>query len=504
MGKAPRSRCTYPQHEPRPYRDYYVRTPSDDDRACAERPRVHTRTVRRTVLIVDDEQDTAELLAEILQLRGYTTIAVGSAEECIERLEREVVDVVLTDVMLPGVSGIDLCKRLRTSYPDVLALVVTGRSNFDMAIEAIRAGAYDYIAKPVKINVLEIALIRAFEHLELRREVARLRTVIQTDPINGVAGESPVLMTTLDLVHRVAPSDATVLVTGESGSGKELVARALHHLSPRRDQPFVAINCAAMPVSLMESELFGHVRGAFTDASSTRTGLFVQAGRGTIFLDELGEMPLEMQVKLLRVLQERTLRAVGSDTEVPFAARVIASTNRDLEAEVKLRRFREDLFYRINVVSIVVPPLRDRGRDVLLIAQYFLRKIAARVKKPVEGITPAAAKLLMQYDWPGNVRELENCMERAVALCRLDQITTEDLPQRLHHYPRGSAIPVTLLPNELITLAEMERRYVRQVVSLLGGNKTRAARALGIDRRSVYRRLDLAEPSAALDAAGDQ
>ncbi|HEY5946925.1 MAG TPA: sigma 54-interacting transcriptional regulator, partial [Kofleriaceae bacterium] len=251
--------------------------------------------------------------------------------------------------------------------------------------------------------------------------------------------------------------------------------------------PFVAINCAAMPISLMESELFGHVRGAFTDASSTRPGLFVQAGRGTIYLDELGEMPLEMQAKLLRVLQARTVRAVGSDTEVPFAARVIASTNRNLEAEVKLRRFREDLFYRINVVAIPVPPLRTRGRDVLLIAQYFLRKIAARIRKPVQGITPAAAKQLMEYDWPGNVRELENCMERAVALCRLDQITTDDLPHKLH--PRSAAMPLTL-PNELITLAEMERRYVRRVVSLVGGNKTRAARMLGIDRRSVYRRLD--------------
>jgi DNA-binding NtrC family response regulator len=456
--------------------------------------------VRRIVLIVDDEEDTAALLAEILHLRGYTTIAAATAEECLQRLEREAVDVVLTDVMLPGMSGIALCQRLRSSYPDLIALVVTGRSNVDMAIDAIRAGAYDYITKPVKIGVLEIALIRAFEHLELRREVGRLRTVIHADPINGVAGESPVLKDTLELVHRFAPTDATVLVTGESGSGKELVARALHQLSPRRDQPFVAINCAAMPISLMESELFGHVRGAFTDASSTRTGLLMQAGRGTIFLDELGEMPLEMQVKLLRVLQERTLRAVGSDTEVPFAARVIASTNRDLEAEVKLRRFREDLFYRINVVAIPVPPLRDRGRDVLLIAQYFLRKIAARVHKPMQGITPAAAKLLMQYDWPGNVRELENCLEHAVALCRLDHITTDDLPSKLHHHPAGSMVPISP-PDELITLAEMERRYVRHVVKLLGGNKTQAARTLGIDRRSVYRRLNMREPDAGASSA---
>jgi len=445
--------------------------------------------MQRTILLVDDEENTAGLFAELLRRRGYTTFAVTSAEECLECVARKQVDVVVTDVMMPGMSGIDLCAALRAQHPDVIAIVVTGRSTLDVAISAIRAGAYDYITKPVKIEALEVAIARAFEHLGLRREVRRLRSAINTNPIDGLAGESAVIRATLDLVRRVAGSDATVLISGESGTGKELVARAVHRLSPRRDEPFVAINCAAIPVSLMESELFGHVRGAFTDASRARTGLFAQAGGGTVFLDELAEMPLEMQVKLLRVLQERTVRPVGSDEEIPFAARMVASTNRDLEVEVEHKRFREDLFYRIHVVAIPVPPLRDRSGDVLLLAQHFLRRIALRVGKPVEGITPQAARLLIDYDWPGNVRELENCMERAVALCRLDQITIEDLPQKLHSAPSNIVIPCDL-PSELITLAEMERRYVRQVLAALGGNKTHAARALGIDRRSLYRRLE--------------
>jgi two-component system response regulator HydG len=261
-------------------------------------------------------------------------------------------------------------------------------------------------------------------------------------------------------------------------------------MSPRRERPFVAINCAAMPAPLLESELFGHVRGAFTDAKQSRHGLFVQADGGTIFLDEIGEMPIEMQVKLLRVLQERTIRPVGGDTEIAIDARVVAASNRDLEREVAEKRFREDLFYRINVVAISVPPLRARQGDILVLAQYFLERAANRIHKPVRGISAAAAKLLTSYDWPGNVRELENCMERAVALCRLDEVTVDDLPGKLQDQRANKLVIMTDSPTELTTLDEMERRYVRQVVAMVGGNKTRAARILGIDRRSLYRRLE--------------
>ncbi|HMG24607.1 MAG TPA: sigma-54 dependent transcriptional regulator [Kofleriaceae bacterium] len=444
-----------------------------------------------TILIVDDDDDTAVLLRDSLRKRGYDVDAVNSAQQCLERLRTDPADVVVTDVQMSGMSGIDLCVELRQRYPDLLPLVLTGQGGLDTAIAAIRAGAYDFITKPVKVDALAIAVQRAVEHLSLQREVQRLRRDAKADQaIDGIAGGSPAIRETIEMIRRVSDSDATVLVTGESGTGKELVARALHRLSPRAAEPFVAVNCAAMPAPLLESELFGHVRGAFTDAKRSRAGLFVQAGAGTIFLDEIGEMPIEMQVKLLRVLQERKVRPVGGDEEVPFEARVVTATNRDLETEVEEKRFREDLFYRINVVAIPVPPLRARAGDILLLAQYFLKRIAARTSKPVQGISGPAARLLMDYDWPGNVRELENSMERAVALCRLDEITVDDLPSKVQEHQSSKIVITTESPGELITLDEMERRYVRQVLNAVGGNKTHAARILGIDRRSLYRRLE--------------
>jgi two-component system response regulator HydG len=446
-----------------------------------------------SVLVVDDDVDTAQLLRDGLRRRGLSVNSVHSAADCLARLATDVVDVVVTDIYMTDMTGLELCEQIRARYPDVLSIVITGQSTLDNAIGAIRAGAYDFILKPIKLDTLAVAVGRALAHLLLLRELKHLRTVVEGDPIDGIAGNSPAIRETIDMVRRVSDSDATVLITGESGTGKELVARAVHRLSPRRSEPFVAVNCAAMPAPLLESELFGHVRGAFTDAKSARPGLFVQAGAGTIFLDEIGEMPGEMQVKLLRVLQERELRPVGGDEELPFHARVLAATNRNLEAEVEHRRFREDLFYRINVVTLHVPPLRARAGDILLLAQHFLRRIAQRISKPVKGFSGPAARMLLDYDWPGNVRELENCIERAVALCRLDEVTVDDLPTKLQQFhatriviPAGPAGS----PDAMITMEEMERRYVRQVLEAVHGNKTHAARILGIDRRSLYRRLE--------------
>jgi two-component system response regulator HydG len=356
----------------------------------------------------------------------------------------------------------------------------------------VRSGAYDYLTKPVKIDVLVVALERAFGHLSVAREARRLRQALDfATPIPTLIGTSPAIRETTTMIRRVADVDATVLITGESGTGKELVARALHDLSAtRRREPFIAVNCGAVPANLLESELFGHVRGAFTDAKSARAGLFLQAKGGTIFLDEIGEMPLEMQVKLLRVLQQRTVRPVGGDEEVPFEARVITATNRDLETEVDEQRFREDLFYRINVVAIAVPPLRARGADIVLLAQYLVQKIGSRGGKPVPSIGADAARKLVSYDWPGNVRELENCIERAVALCAGGEIDPSHLPVKVvNHQPARIEIS-TAEPGAMLTLDEMERRYVRQVLASVNGNKTQAARVLGIDRRSLYRRLE--------------
>jgi two-component system response regulator HydG len=444
-----------------------------------------------TILVIDDDVDTASLVRDALRKRGFDARAAHSAEDCLQELRVRAADVVITDVHMARISGIELCQRVADEYPDTLSIVITGATGIDTAIAAIRAGAYDYITKPLKIDVLAIAVQRALEHLSLRRELKQLRlAVTKALPSHGIAGASPAIRATIEMVERVAGSDATVLITGESGTGKELVARALHDLSARRHEPFVAINCAAMPAPLLESELFGHVRGAFTDAKQARQGLFVQAAAGTIFLDEIGEMPVEMQVKLLRVLQERRVRPVGGDDELPIRARVITATNRDLEHEVEERRFREDLYYRINVVPIAVPPLRARSSDILLLAQYFLERIARQIKKPVEGISAAAARKMLDYDWPGNVRELENCMERAVALCRLTEITIDDLPAALNEHTESTMVIATASPLELITIDEMTRRYVRQVMLASGGNKTHAARILGIDRRSLYRRLE--------------
>jgi two-component system response regulator HydG len=320
-----------------------------------------------------------------------------------------------------------------------------------------------------------------------------------------LVGTSAPMLDVRELVARVAATETTVLVTGESGTGKELVAKALHVASDRRDGPFVAINCAAMPENLLESELFGHVRGAFTDARSTRLGLLVKASRGTLFLDEIAEMPAGMQAKLLRALQERTVRPVGGDQEQPFSARIIAATNRDLEVEVEERRFREDLFYRINVVRIEVPPLRARGGDILLLAQHFLERYAAQSRRSVVGMTADAADRLASYSWPGNVRELQNCIERAVALAQSERIGATDLPSKIGDQRHGVIASEPNDPLELLSMEEVERRHIHRVLDAVGGNKTLAAQILGFDRRTLYRKLGrLPEARARRSHSGEQ
>jgi two-component system response regulator HydG len=432
-----------------------------------------------------------------MRRHGYAAESIRTATEALAYLERNPVDIVVAHVHLQEVSGLELVSRLRDRQSEVLGIVVTSHGSLETAIEAIRAGAYDFISKPVSLATMKVAVDRAVAYQDLRREVHRLRiAVASAQPVEAIIGDSPAIREVTSLVRRVADSTATVLITGESGTGKELVARAIHDLSERRHQPFVAINCGALPPALLESELFGHVRGAFTDARQNRQGLFVQAGEGTLFLDEIGEMPLEMQVKLLRVLQERTVRPVGADTEVGFGARLITATNRDLETAIEDKQFREDLFYRINVVQVPVPPLRARPGDVLVLT-------AARTGKPVAAVAEDAARKMVAYDWPGNVRELQNCIESAMALGRLNRITIDELPEKLRNHHPIETVTATGRPDELITLDELERRYVRQVLIATGNNKTNAARILGIDRRSLYRRLNdppgNADPAQAAD-----
>jgi len=443
------------------------------------------------ILVVDDDDTLRELVGAALRAQSYEVEMVSDAATALQKVRERDFDAVVSDIYLTGMTGIELCSALSVSNPDLPVLLVTGHGSMESAIAAIRAGAYDFITKPILIDVLVAALRRAISQRRLDHEVHRLRAVVaDSQRMDTMIGDSPAIKRVYAMIERVAASDTSIFISGESGTGKELVARSLHARSTRREAPFVAINCAAMPLALLESELFGHVRGAFTDAKRSRPGLFVQAQGGTLFLDEIGEMPLEMQSKLLRALQERKVRPVGGDAEVPFDARLMSSTNRDLETEIEEHRFRADLYYRINVVTVQVPPLRERGNDVLLLAQHFITKQALRSDKKIQGLSASAARKLLEYDWPGNVRELENCMERAVAMASFSEITVDDLPDKVRQHQNTHLVIDTSSASELLPLAEMERRYVHRALAAVGGNKTQAARVLGIDRRSLYRRLD--------------
>jgi two-component system response regulator HydG len=443
------------------------------------------------VLIVDDDQNMCELVSSFLSRRGFQTAVRTSGDDAFSAMKEEDFDVIVTDLNLGGMGGLELCERIVANRPDLPVIVITAFGSLETAVGAIRVGAYDFITKPFQMAELAVTIERAIQHRALREEVKRLRQALtRTQSFDEIIGTSAAMKSVYDMVDRVADTDATVLITGESGTGKELVARALHNRGRRTSGAFVAINCAAMPETLLEAELFGHAKGAFTDAKSARTGLFVQANGGTLFLDEIGELPVGMQPKLLRALQERKVRPVGGNTELTFDARIIAATNRDLDEDVADRRFREDLYYRINVVRISVPPLRARGNDVLLLAQQFLERYAEQMGKRVIGISSQTAQKLLSYRWPGNVRELQNCIERAVALTQFEQIAVEDLPERIRDYRSTQVVFASDDPSELLPMEEVERRYVLRVLHAVGGNKSLAAQVLGFDRKTLYRKLE--------------
>jgi two-component system, NtrC family, response regulator AtoC len=445
----------------------------------------------KRILVVDDDAAMGAMLRANLTRRGFEVTICTVADDAFAALRDGELDVVVTDLHMRGMTGLELCERVVADRPDVPVVVITAFGSLDTAIAAIRAGAYDFVPKPFEIDALVVALDRAVQHRALREEVKRLRRAVgEAQRFEELIGDSPAMRKVYDVVARLRESDATVLVTGESGTGKELAARALHRRSRRAAGPFIAINCAAVPEQLLESELFGHVRGAFTDARTHRVGLFAQADGGTLFLDELGELPLGLQPKLLRALQERKIRPLGGDAELPLDVRLIAATNRDLEAAVEDRRFREDLFYRINVVHLDLPPLRARGNDVLLLAQHFLERAAAVAGKAITGLSSAAADKLVAYGWPGNVRELQNCIERAVAMAQYGQLAVEDLPDKVRSHKRAHVVIASDDPGELASMEEVERRYVLRVVDACAGNKAEAARILGFDRTTLYRKLE--------------
>jgi len=444
------------------------------------------------IMIVDDERNMCELIETDLRLRGIASKWYVSACEAMDAIHEHNFDVILTDVRMPGTTGLQLCQQLSQSRPDVPVVVMTAFGTLETAVTAMRSGAYDFITKPIEMDVLSITLNRAIEHRRLVDQVRLLESSGDSATVFGeMLGQSPAMRKLYVQLSQVAVSDAAVLITGESGTGKELVARSIHTRSRRADKPFVAVNCAALTETLLESELFGHVRGAFTDARSERRGLFIEAGGGTLLLDEVGEMPMSMQVKLLRALEERKVRPVGSDKEISFDVRVLAATHRDLETAVEEDRFREDLYYRIHVIGIELPPLRSRGTDILRLAEHYQKQFATAEDKPVTGLADGVAEKLLSYSWPGNVRELRNVMERAVALTRYNKITVEDLPEKIRNFKGGTIFIGGLDPAELVSMEEIERRYITHVLDATGGNQTQAAHILGLDRKTIYRKLKL-------------
>ena len=443
------------------------------------------------ILVVDDDAAMCELLADGLSEHGFRVTWTTEPAKAEELVRSGDFVSVLTDIRMRGLDGLELCKRLTKYKSNVPVIVMTAFGSFDAAVQAIRSGAYDFLTKPLDVDVTSLALERAIQHRALKSEVQQLqRDVERARGFGELIGTSSAMQAVYDLVDRAAPSNASVLITGESGTGKELLARTIHRHSSRSQGPFVSINCAALPEALLESELFGHKKGAFTDARSTREGLLARASRGTLFLDEIAELPLGLQPKLLRVLQERLVRPVGADTEHPVDFRLVTATNRNLEAAIETRSFREDLFYRINVIHISLPPLRERDSDIVLLANHFVQQFAERAKREVAELSEPVIKCLLDYPWPGNVRELANCMERMVVLARGQSLQFEDLPDRIRRcQPSQSSRPLEE-DRELVSLAEVERRHILFVLDAVHGNKSHAAQVLGLDRKTLYRRLE--------------
>jgi DNA-binding NtrC family response regulator len=437
-----------------------------------------------------------EMLREALEEDGYAVEAAEGGRAGVERVRQGGIDLVVSDVKMPDLDGLDMMREMKAVTPAPYVITITAFGSIDTAIRAVKLGAFDYITKPFEVDRLLLSVGKALADREVRSEVARLRDEVQSSYRWGnILGRSAAMQEVFGLIRRLSGSAASVLITGESGTGKELVAKSIHFNSPRKGRPFVAINCAAIPDTLLESELFGYKRGAFTDARTDRAGLFVEAEGGTMFLDEIAELSPAVQAKLLRVLQEREIRPLGATRPERVDVRVIAATNKDLEPRLKNATFREDLYYRLNVIHIHLPRLRDRAEDILALADHFLAQSAARAGKEIRGFHEAAKKALLGHAWPGNVRELENVVERAVALAETNLVQLDDLPPLapVVRERRGGDGEVDTLGTALargLSLEELEREYIQRVLSAEGGNKTRAAQRLGLDRKTLYRKLE--------------
>ena len=441
------------------------------------------------ILVVDDDADMRELAYDMLKDRGHQVTVAGSGEEALTRLAEEDYAVVLTDLRMKGMQGLELLTEIKRAHPEINVILMTAFGSVETAVEAMKHGANDYLTKPVKKDDLIRVVERVIREAALRREVSRLRKEVHKEySFHHILGKSKPIQAVFDLIRRVADSPTNILITGESGTGKELVAKAIHYNSDRKDAPFIPVNCAAIPEQLLESELFGHMRGAFTDAKFDKRGLFEEAQKGTLFLDEISELPLMLQAKILRAIQEKEIRRVGATKPVSVDVRIIAATNLNLNEEVKNKRFREDLYYRLNVIELKLPPLRERREDIPLLVEAFLKKCGEVRGKAVMGVSEAALAMLMDYAWPGNVRELENIIERAVTLSRGERISPDDLPAMVQG-ARGDRRVLDEAAEKTLPLHELEKEYIKKVLEKTGGNKYQAAHALGIDRKTLYRKL---------------
>ncbi|MDR0362727.1 MAG: sigma 54-interacting transcriptional regulator [Planctomycetota bacterium] len=445
------------------------------------------REAKVKLLVVDDDKNHCNVLVTLIADWGYLAEGVHDGESAVTLCRERPFDLILMDVRMSGISGIEALKEIKAYNPSIPILIMTAYSDIETAVIAIKAGAYDYLTKPLDFDELKLTLERALDHTMLREENKMLKdTLGNSFDARGVIGRSRAMVQLLEILSTVAPSEATVLITGESGTGKELAAKILHANSGRSRGPFVAVNCAALSETLLESELFGHEKGAFTGAEKQRDGKFLAANRGTIFLDEIGEMSPSMQAKLLRAIQEREIQRVGGDRTVNVDVRIVAATNRDLQREVEVGTFRQDLFYRLNVVTLNLPPLRERGEDIPILAAHFLKHYSGRNGKLVKGFTPGAMDRLLKHNWPGNVRELENTIERAVVLLVGEYVSERELPPAMVGQNDNSSRKITLSG---MTLDELENAAVREMIENTGGNKSEAARRLGITRKTLQSKL---------------
>ncbi|RLB36383.1 MAG: sigma-54-dependent Fis family transcriptional regulator [Deltaproteobacteria bacterium] len=439
------------------------------------------------ILIVDDEPIALQNLEHIMLKEGYEVLALESGVEAIKRLEKTEFDLVLTDLKMQPIDGLQILEHAKDLHPDTEVILITAYATVDTAVEAMKKGAYHYISKPFKLDEVRHTVRTALEKRQLKKEVTELRAKVKEhDQLPMIIGKSPKILALQDTIKQIAPTDCNVLILGETGTGKELVARAIHALSPRAEARFLAFNCGAFSEELLANELFGHEKEAFTGARGVKKGLLEAASGGTVLLDEIGDMPLPMQVKLLRVLQEKRLIRVGGTEEIPVDIRVLAATNKDLKKEVRKGTFRQDLYYRLNVITIEVPALTDRRDDIPLLAYHFLKKFSNAQNKAVEKISDQVMDILMAYEFPGNVRELENIIERAVALCEGDTVQPKHLPPDLQQFTLRVHRPKQ---RDFLTLEEQEKEYISWILTKTKGNKTKAAEILGIDRVSLWRKL---------------